>query len=91
MNRSPTWKPRLAHHARLRLDPIEGQELLLFPEAALSLNATAAAIVRLCDGERTTAAIVAELSRQFSERRGPALSDEVYAFLDTLQQRGLLE
>lgn len=91
MNRSPGWRPRLAPKARLRADRVRGQELLLFPEAALSLNATATAIVELCDGERTAAAIVAELGRRFSDRGSAALSEEVYAFLDSLRARGLLE
>ena len=86
-----SWKPRLARKARLHIDRVGGKELLLFPEAALSLNATAAAIVRLCDGERTTAAIIAELSRRFTARATATLAREVQGFLDTLRERGLLE
>jgi pyrroloquinoline quinone biosynthesis protein D len=85
------WKPRLARKARLHVDRVGGQELLLFPEAALSLNPTAAAIVRLCDGERTTAAIIVELSRRFSDGGVATLDREVRGFLDTLRERGLLE
>ena len=40
------WRPRLAARARLKFDPIAKQELILFPEAALALNETGAAIVR---------------------------------------------
>ena len=44
--------PRLASRARLKFDSVANQEMLLFPEAALLLNETGAAIVRLCDGVR---------------------------------------
>lgn len=86
-----SWKPRLAAKARLKADGVAGQDLLLFPEAALSLNETAAAIVRLCDGERTIAAIIDALAQRFSARDVSALADEVGAFLDTLRARGLVE
>jgi pyrroloquinoline quinone biosynthesis protein D len=91
MTDAAAWKPRLARKARLHVDRVGGKELLLFPEAALSLNPTAAAIVRLCDGERTTAAIIAELSRRFADRAAATLDRDVRGFLDTLRERGLLE
>lgn len=91
MNTPPSWKPRLASKARLKIDGVAGQDLLLFPEAALSLNETAAAIVRLCDGERTTAAIIDALAQRFAGRAADAIGDEVRAFLATLRDRGLVE
>ena len=54
MSTDDAWRPRLVARARLKFDPIAKQELLLFPEAALALNDTGAAIVRLCDGARST-------------------------------------
>ena len=77
--------------ARLKVDAVGGQKLLLFPEAALALSETAAAIVRLCDGERTTAAIIEELACRFSDRDTGAIGDDVHAFLATLRERGLVE
>ena len=88
---SDAWKPRLAARARLKVDAVGGRELLLFPEAALALSETAAAVVRLCDGERTTAAIVAELTRRFSGHDAGAIRADVDAFLATLRERGLME
>jgi coenzyme PQQ biosynthesis protein PqqD len=91
MNDGPPWKPRLAPRARVKFDAVGGQDLLLFPEAALVLNETAAAIVRLCDGERTVGAIIDELAGGHAGSAPAAIGDDVRIFLTTLRARGLLE
>lgn len=73
-------RPQLARKARLRTDRLTGETLLLYPEHGLVLNASAAAILRLCDG-RSASDIAAEL--------GAPLSD-VLDFLATLGERGLV-
>ena len=65
--------------------------MLLFPEAALALNETGAAIVRLCDGARSIDEIVDQLSKTFSNADRDALTREVSDFLDTIRARGLLQ
>lgn len=75
----------------MKFDPVGSQELLLFPEAALVLNETAAAIVRLCDGERTVSAIIDEVSRTHVGRAAAAIGDDVRTFLSTMRARGLVE
>jgi pyrroloquinoline quinone biosynthesis protein D len=85
------WRPRLAARARLKFDPIAKQEMLLFPEAALALNETGAAILRACDGMRTAAEIVDELCRNYERADRNALTREVVEFLDAIRARGLLE
>lgn len=75
----------------MKTDAVGGQELLLFPEAALALNDTAAAIVRLCDGTRTVGAIIDAIARTYTARDVGAIGDEVCAFLNTMRERGLLE
>jgi pyrroloquinoline quinone biosynthesis protein D len=90
MNADDAWRPRLASRARLKFDPIAEQEMILFPEAALVLNETGAAIVRLCDGARSINEIVAELSKQYCDTDGDALMREVMDFLNTIRARGLL-
>ena len=84
-------RPRLAARARLKFDPIAKQEMLLFPEAALALNETGAAIVRLCDGGRSIDEIVDRLSGKFRGADRDALMREVLDFLDTIRARGLLQ
>jgi pyrroloquinoline quinone biosynthesis protein D len=69
--------PRLAPHVRLSFDPSRGRHVLLSPETVALLNGTSAAILRLCDGRRTVAEIVAELRGSFDR----VADDEVRAFL----------
>jgi pyrroloquinoline quinone biosynthesis protein D len=73
-------RPQLARKARLRTDRLTGETVLLYPEHGLVLNASAAAILRLCDG-RSAGDIAAEL--------GAPLAD-VLEFLATLSDRGLV-
>ena len=91
MNADHEWRPRLASRARLKFDPIEKQEMLLFPEAALALNETGAAIVRLCDGARSINEIVDQLSNKYDNADRAALTREVTNFLATIRARGLLQ
>ena len=91
MQAQQAWRPRLAARARLKFDPIAKQEMLLFPEAALALNETGAAILRACDGLRTADEIVEELSRNYERADRDALRREVVEFLNTIRARGLLE
>jgi pyrroloquinoline quinone biosynthesis protein D len=91
MNADDAWRPRLAARARLKFDPIAKQEMLLFPEAALALNETGAAIVRLCDGVRSIDEIVDQLSKKYGNAGRDALMREVIDFLETIRARGLLQ
>jgi len=86
-----TWKPRLSPKARLRWDNVEKRHMLVFPEAALLLNETAAEILKLCDGERTIEQIVDTLAHQFVGADRTMIADEVTDLLTRLRTRGLLE
>ncbi len=87
--------PRLAAKARLKLDRRENRYILLYPERGLTLSASAAAILRLCDGARTVDEIVVELARDAGA--DPAAPDvgqirrDVDAFLGEMRKRGLVE
>ena len=52
---------RLWRLARLEYDPVRQRHVLLYPEGAVLLNDTGAAILELCDGTRTVDQIVAIL------------------------------
>lgn len=86
---APDARPRLAPRARLRPDRQTGRMLLLYPEAGLALNATAAATLELCDGARTVAEIAALLGERFG-RETDAVAAEIGPFLDGLAARGLV-
>lgn len=86
-----TWQPRLAAKARLQWDKVENRYMLVFPEAALLLNETAVAILKLCDGERTIEQIVDTLAQQFAGTDRSLIDNEVVELLTRLQTRGLLD
>jgi pyrroloquinoline quinone biosynthesis protein D len=80
-------RPHLAPHARLSFDPARERHVLLTPEAVTVLNGTGAAILGLCDGERTVAEIVVELHGRYER----VDDDEVRLFLDRLAVRRCVE
>jgi pyrroloquinoline quinone biosynthesis protein D len=76
-------RPRLAPAVRLAFDPARQRHVLLTPESVAVLNGTAAAVVGLCDGERTVADIVTALRGRYDRVDG----DEVRLLLDGLAAR----
>ena len=77
----PGARPRLAPGARLRRDEVRGRTVVLVPEGALALNATAAAVLELCDGTRTVAEIVAALAERYTGGEIAADVEELLARL----------
>ena len=82
-----TDRPRLARSVRLRYDPARGRHVLLTPEAVTVLNGTGAAVLELCDGQRTLAEIATELRGRYEH----VDDDEVRLFVDRLTARRWLE
>jgi pyrroloquinoline quinone biosynthesis protein D len=69
-------KPKLSRKAQMRYDEVRQADLLLLPERVVKLNATAAAILRLCDGNRTVEEMAQELESRFQQPGG--LPDGVF-------------
>ncbi len=80
-------RPRLVDGARLQYDDVRDEQLLLIPEGAVRLNATAARVLELCDGERTVEAIAAALSERYS---GADVAEDVRELLGGMAERGLV-
>jgi pyrroloquinoline quinone biosynthesis protein D len=80
-------RPRLAPHVRLTFDRTRDRHVLLTPESVTVLNGTAAAVLGLCDGERTVTDIVAALHGRYDRVNG----DEVRLLLDRLATRRCVE
>jgi pyrroloquinoline quinone biosynthesis protein D len=78
--------PRLWKVARVEYDSVRQKPVLLYPEGAVFLNDTGAAILKLVDGKRTVAEIAAELSAQYHEDVGA----DVAEYLGTLVARELV-
>jgi pyrroloquinoline quinone biosynthesis protein D len=81
---------RLTAKAMMRTDKVTGNPMLLYPEGALALNPTGAAIVELCDGRRTFGELVAALAERY---KAPVekLRPDVAGYIRRLKERGLVE
>lgn len=79
--------PKFAPGVRLHWNQVRQQFLLLFPEGALALNPTAAAVLELCDGQRSMAAIVHELTARY---HGETVREDVHQLITRIVARGLL-
>jgi pyrroloquinoline quinone biosynthesis protein D len=82
--------PKLARRARLRFDEREQKHMILYPERGLVLNASAAAIVQLCDGTRTIEEIVAALADGADAPR-ERVDGDVRSLIARLSDKGLVE
>jgi pyrroloquinoline quinone biosynthesis protein D len=78
--------PRLWRLARLNFDSVRQQHVLLYPEGAVLLNPTGAAILELCDGQRSISAI----ARILGERYNCDVIDDVTEYLSQLAERELV-
>jgi pyrroloquinoline quinone biosynthesis protein D len=83
---TPSSVPKLWRLARLDFDPVRQQRVLLYPEGAVLLNETGAAILELCDGQRSIAAIAEVLG----ERYHCDVTADVTEYLSNLAERELI-
>ena len=81
------WHPVLARGVLLRHDRVRDADLLLMPERVVVLHGRAGAVIGLCDGSRSVAGIVADLSADFP---GAPVATEVPDFLAGLRKEGWL-
>ncbi len=65
--------------------------MLLYPERGLALNATAASILKLCDGELTVDGMVEKLQVEYVDRSAVELRRDVLEFLEEMARRGLVQ
>ncbi|MPZ83865.1 MAG: pyrroloquinoline quinone biosynthesis peptide chaperone PqqD [Actinophytocola sp.] len=80
-------KPRLRRGVRLTFDKTRDTHVLLFPEGVLVPNATAAAVLELCDGSSDVTEIAAKLGTRFSGVR----PEDVTNVLARLEDRRVVE
>lgn len=76
--------PAIAPKFRFQWEEAQGCHVLLYPEGMVKLNGPAGEILKCCDGERTVADIIADLSARFPGVEH--LSDDVYNFLNTAHE-----
>jgi pyrroloquinoline quinone biosynthesis protein D len=87
---SITDVPRLPRGVRLRFDGARNAHVLLAPERAFDLDAIAASILEMVDGQRSVGAIVDALAERFGEDRG-VIEGDVVAMLDDLVTKRVVE
>lgn len=86
MTFSRASRPALWRLARMQFDSVRGRHVLLYPEGAILLNDTAAAILDLCDGNRT----VDEIAAILGERYHADVGSDVVECLDGLAEREMV-
>ena len=79
--------PKLWRLARLDFDPVRQRRILLYPEGAVLLNDTGAAVLELVDGKRT----VGEIATILGDRYQTDVSADVAEYLATLEERELIQ
>ena len=90
MTMETSAKPRLPRGVKLRRDDVRQRWTLLAPERIFEIDATAAAVLQLCDGERDLGAIVAELAARYNAP--PAVIEkDIVAMLGGLKDKRVLE
>jgi pyrroloquinoline quinone biosynthesis protein D len=75
--------PQLRRGVRLTFDHVRETHVLLYPEGVLVPNATATAVLELCDGVRSVADITTALSQRYSG----VLAQDVLSVLSRLGER----
>jgi pyrroloquinoline quinone biosynthesis protein D len=83
---TPDSVPKLGRMARLQFDAVRQRPVLLYPEGAVLLNDTGAAILELCDGSNTVSQIVKILS----ERYQADVTTDVADYLTLMAERELI-
>jgi pyrroloquinoline quinone biosynthesis protein D len=79
--------PHLWRLARLDYDPVRRRPILQYPEGAVLLNETGAAVLELVDGKRT----VREIAQVLGERYQTDVTADVTEYLSGLAERELIQ
>lgn len=87
MDTEDEWRPALATGIRLQYETAQDSWVLLYPEGMAQLNASAAEILKRCDGSRTIAAMTQELEILFNTS---GIEPEVQNLTQEARRRGWL-
>lgn len=80
--------PRIGRGFRLQWEPAQDCHVLLYPEGMVKLNQSGGEILKRCDGQRSIAAIVAELEQAFATT---GLERDVLGFVEIAGKQRWLE
>jgi len=82
-------QPRLA--TGCRWGGTEENRMILFPEGAIKLQGTGRQVLERCDGQRTFAAIIAELQKEFGTTDPAKIRADISLFLEQLQKKRIVD
>jgi pyrroloquinoline quinone biosynthesis protein D len=82
-------RPVLPRHTKLRYDETRQVWVILAPERVLAPDEIAVEVLKLCDGVRSVAHIVDELTAKYAAPRDTIATD-VVAMLQDLADKGFL-
>jgi pyrroloquinoline quinone biosynthesis protein D len=82
-------RPKLPRHAKLKFDETRQVWVLLAPERVLAPDEIAVEVLQLCDGIRSVADMVDQLSIKYAAPR-EAIATDVIAMLQDLADKGFL-
>ncbi|HGT2711957.1 pyrroloquinoline quinone biosynthesis peptide chaperone PqqD [Pseudomonas aeruginosa] len=81
--------PMLRRGFRFQFEPAQDCHVLLYPEGMVKLNDSAGETLKLVDGRRDVAAIVAALRERFPEV--PGIDEDILAFLEVAHAQFWIE
>lgn len=85
MSSFPPGPIQIAPGFRFQWEKAQQAYVLLYPEGMITLNPSAAEILKRCNGSLTAGGIVEDLQRQFPDTDVKA---DVYEFLEVAHERG---
>jgi len=85
MTASADPRPTIRNGFRLQWEAVQNTYVMLYPEGMITLNTSAAEILRRCDGTHTIDEIVTELEAAFQRTE---LKKDVVAFLEGAARQG---
>src|SRR5271167_3653273 len=86
---SEASRPKLPRHTRLKFDETRQVWVILAPERVLAPDEIAVEVLQLCDGARSVAEMIDQLSAKYVAERG-AIATDVIAMLQDLADKGFL-
>ena len=89
INVSEASRPKLPRHARLKFDETRQVWVILAPERVLAPDEIAVEVLQLCDGVRSVADMVDQLTAKYAADRA-AIAADVVAMLQDLADKGFL-
>ena len=88
MTINPDQPIRFSPLHRLQWEEVQQKYVILYPEGMVELNQSSAEILKLCDGSKGQAEIIAELEEKFSTS---GLANDITNFLNVALQNGWIQ